>query len=134
MPDLRCPACRASKVRLAARTTLPDALLSGLTIYPFRCQLCGRRFRIFLGCRTSNPRRSFERIDVSFPVWFRHRESAFSSDAAKEGTIDNLSIRGCRIRSTAPIRIGSRLELEFQYSDSSFPVTIDEAIVRSAVD
>ncbi len=48
--------------------------------------------------------------------------------------IDNLSIRGCRIRSTAPMRIGSRLELEFQHSDSSFPVTIEEAVVRSIAD
>ncbi len=134
MPDLRCPTCRARKIRLAARTTLPDAVLSGFTIYPFRCQLCGRRFRIFLGCRTSNPRRSFERIGVSFPVWFRPRQSSVSSVTAAEGTIDNLSIRGCRIRCAAPVTIGSRLELEFQYSDNSFPVTIDEAIVRSSID
>ncbi len=32
------------------------------------------------------------------------------------------------------MRIGSRLELEFQHSDSSFPVTIEEAVVRSIAD
>ena len=32
------------------------------------------------------------------------------------------------------MRIGSRLELEFQHSDNSFPVTIEEAIVRSIAD
>jgi hypothetical protein len=32
------------------------------------------------------------------------------------------------------MRIGSRLELEFQHSDNSFPVTIEEAVVRSIVD
>ncbi len=131
MSDLRCPACGASKIRLAHRKSIPDVLLSGLTIYPFRCQLCANRFRTFLGRRTPNPRRSFERVEVSFPVWFKSRRSSPSSGVGYEGVIDNLSIRGCRIRSTAPIRIGSRLEMEFQYSDNSFPVTIEEAVVRS---
>ena len=48
--------------------------------------------------------------------------------------MENLSIRGCRIRSKAPMKIGSRLELEFQYSDNSVPVTIEEAVVLSIAD
>jgi PilZ domain len=130
---LTCPTCYAAKVRLAARKGLSDALLGGLTIYPFRCQLCADRFRKFLGCRTSNPRRSFERVNVSFPVWFKPRRSSFD-EMGMEGLIDNLSIRGCRIRTTAPVTIGARLELEFQYSNDSFPVTIEEAVVRSSAD
>jgi hypothetical protein len=51
-----------------------------------------------------------------------------------EGVIENLSIRGCRIRSTTPVAIGSRLELEFQHSNDSFPITIEEAVVRSSTD
>lgn len=47
--------------------------------------------------------------------------------------IENLSIRGCRIRTTAPVIIGSCLELEFQYSSDSLPITIAEAVVRSSV-
>jgi hypothetical protein len=134
MSELHCPTCGASKVRLAARKSISDVLLSGLTIYPFRCQLCADRFRTFLGRRTPNPRRSFERVEVSFPVWFKSRRSPTPSGVGHEGVIDNLSIRGCRIRSPAPIRIGSRLELEFQYSDDSFPITIEEAVVRSIAD
>ncbi len=132
MSDLRCPACGASKIRLAARRSLSDVLLSGLTIYPFRCQLCADRFRTFLGRRTSNPRRSFERIEVSFPVWFRPRRSKYPDEMGQEGMIENLSIRGCRIRSTTPVAVGSRLELEFQHSNDSFPITIEEAVVRSS--
>ncbi|MDF0664583.1 MAG: PilZ domain-containing protein [Nitrospira sp.] len=131
MSDLHCPACGASKIRLAHRRSLSDILLGGLTIYPFRCQLCADRFRTFLGRRTPNPRRSFERVAVSFPVWFKPRRSSAYSEVGYEGVIDNLSIRGCRIRSTAPIRVGSRLEMEFQHSNDSFPITIDEAVVRS---
>lgn len=134
MSTLSCPACGASKIRLAARKSVSDVLLSGLTIYPFRCQLCADRFRAFLGRRTPNPRRSFDRVEVSFPVWFKSRRSSPSSGVGHEGVIENLSIRGCRVRSTAPMRIGSRLELEFQYSDNSVPVTIEEAVVRSIAD
>ncbi len=134
MSDLRCPACGASKIRLAARKSLSDVLLSGLTIYPFRCQLCADRFRTFLGRRTPNPRRSFERVEVSFPVWFRPRRSTYPEEVGHEGVIENLSIRGCRIRSVTPVAIGSRLELEFQHSNDSFPITVEEAVVRSSVD
>lgn len=132
MSELHCPTCGASKIRLAARKSISDVLLSGLTIYPFRCQLCADRFRTFLGRRTPNPRRSFERVEVSFPVWFRPRRSKDPQEMGQEGVIENLSIRGCRIRSTVPVAIGSRLELEFQHSDDSFPITIDEAVVRSS--
>ena len=133
MPERTCPTCGTTKTRLAARKTLSDDLLSALTIYPFRCQLCAQRFRTFLGRRARNPRRSFERVNVSFPVWFKPRLSS-SYDMGQEGVIDNLSVRGCRVRCTTPVTAGSRLELEFQHSNSSFPITIDEAVVRSSVD
>ncbi len=133
MPDRTCPICRTTKTKLAARETFSDALLSTLTIYPFRCQLCAKRFRVFLGHRTRNPRRSFERVDVSFPVWFKPRLSSIH-DMGQEGVINNLSLRGCLIRCTTPVTAGSRLELEFQHSNCSFPITIDEAVVRSSVD
>ncbi len=134
MSDLHCPACGGSKIRPAARKSLSDILLSGFTIYPFRCQLCADRFRTFLGRRTPNPRRSFERIEVSFPVWFKPRRSKYADETGHEGVIENLSIRGCRIRSAAPVAIGSRLELEFKHSSDSVPITVEEAVVRSLVD
>ena len=134
MSDLHCPACGGSKIRLAARKSLSDVLLSGLTIYPFRCQLCADRFRTFLGRRTPNPRRSFERVEVSCPVWFKPRRSKYPDETGQQGVIENLSIRGCRIRSTTPVAIGSRLELEFKHSNDSSPITIEEAVVRSSAD
>ncbi|MDH4080539.1 MAG: PilZ domain-containing protein [Nitrospira sp.] len=131
--NITCPTCHGVKVRLAARKGLSDVLLGGFTIYPFRCQLCAERFRKFLGRRTLNPRRSFDRVEVSFPVWFRIPRTPGSPRVGQEGVIENLSIRGCRIRTTAPVIIGSRLELEFQYSNDSLPITIAEAVVRSSV-
>ncbi len=72
-------------------------------------------------------------MEVSFPVWFRIPRTPGSPRVGQEGVIENLSIRGCRIRTTAPVIIGSRLELEFQYSNDSLPITIAEAVVRSSV-
>jgi hypothetical protein len=126
----RCPACGTSKTKIATRKTFIDHALSRLTIYPFRCQLCAARFRALVGRSISNPRRSFERVQVTFPVWFKLRQSA-PSDMGKEGVIENLSMRGCRIRSSTPLPADMRVELEFQHSDCSFPITIDEAVVRS---
>lgn len=105
--NITCPTCHAAKVRLATRKGLSDSLLGGFTIYPFRCQLCADRFRKFLGRRTLNPRRSFDRVVVLFPVWFRPHRTPGSPRVGQEGVIENLSIRGCRIRTTAPIIIGS---------------------------
>lgn len=133
MLERLCPTCGTNKTRPAARKNLSDDLLSALTIYPFRCQLCAKRFRTFVGRRVATPRRSFERVPVMFPVWFRPR-SASPLELGQEGVIENLSIRGCRIRCGAPLSTGVRLELEFQHSNCSFPITIDEAVVRSSLE
>jgi hypothetical protein len=132
MEHRHCPTCGTSKTILAPRETVSDDLLGALTIYPFRCQLCAERFRAFLGRRAMNPRRSFERVDVAFPVWFRGRFEG-PMQLGQEGTIENLSIRGCRIRCRRPLSRGMRVELEFQHSNCSFPITVDEAVVRSTV-
>jgi len=133
MSHQRCPFCGTSKTKVATRKTFSDNLLSRLTIYPFRCQLCAARFRTYVGRSISNPRRSFERVQVTFPVWFKLRQSS-PSTMGEEGVIENLSMRGCRIRSSTPLSAGMRVELEFQHSDCSFPITIDEAVVRSTAE
>jgi hypothetical protein len=70
---------------------------------------------------------------VSFPVWFKPRPAS-PSQLGIEGLLDNLSLRGCHIRSPIPLIPGTRLELEFQYVDAAFPITIDEAVVRTVTD
>ena len=111
---------------------MTDRLLSTFTFYPFRCQLCARRFRAFLGRRADNPRRSFDRIDVSFHVWMKPRWPSVAGGVGQEGRIENLSLRGCRILCSMPIEVGAKVELEFQPTDNSFPITIDEAVVRAS--
>ena len=124
-----CQYCGTSKTRLAVRRALADHLLGYATIYPFRCQLCARRFHSFLGRSAPSPRRNFDRVAVDFPVWVKPLNAA-PHELGEEGVIQDLSIRGCRIRCERPVTPGMRLELEFQHSNCSFPITVDEAVVR----
>ena len=45
MGGLRCPKCGRHVVRRAHRTGVVERLLSAVYVFPFHCQLCGRRFR-----------------------------------------------------------------------------------------
>lgn len=76
------------------------------------------------------PRRSYDRIPVHYPVWFRRGNAPFGK-LGEPGTIINLSLRGCHVRSSAQVPRGTVVSLEFQPSPQSFPITIDGAIVRS---
>jgi len=133
MTQRTCPRCRTGKTRLAPCRTFTDKLYRTVTIYPFRCQLCATRFHAYVGQRAPSPRRSFERVPVAFPVWFKPRGTSPHA-MGFEGVLENLSLRGCRIRSYRSLPLGTRVELEFQYADCSFPITVDEAVVRSSVD
>ena len=131
MGTIVCPACGTSKIRLAAQQSVADRFFGWATVYPFRCQLCAKRFRSFLGRSTHSPRRNFDRVAVDFPVWVRPLHAS-SQALGDEGVIRDLSIRGCRIRCQRAVVPGTRVELEFQHSNGSFPITVDEAVVRSS--
>jgi len=103
--------------------------LGVLTVYGVRCQLCAARFRVFRGRREALPRRNYDRVCVSFPVWVKRRP-ALLHQMGYEGRLEDLSLRGCRIRCDGPFTTGARVEMEFQYAESAFPITIDEAIVK----
>jgi hypothetical protein len=60
---LRCPQCTSTLVRRSHRRG-SERLLSLLTLYPFRCEECGTRFRRFArgNARRSHPQRSSFRV------------------------------------------------------------------------
>lgn len=130
MPQRRCPRCRTTKLRLAPFRSRVDRLLEVLALYPVRCQLCGHRFRAWLGRYRKSQRRNYERVPVRCPAWFR-LEREPEAQQPEHGTIANLSIRGCLIRTGQRLPLGTPVSLEFQPSPSTFPITIDCAIVRS---
>ncbi|MBX3236123.1 MAG: PilZ domain-containing protein [Nitrospiraceae bacterium] len=128
-----CPSCRTNKVQPAPRRSFTDRLLGFFLFTPFRCQLCGHSFHRIMRQRTAATRRNYQRIPVRYPVWFQTTLPARSRETF-QGTVENLSIRGCRVRSATSFPIGTRLQLEFLPSPHTFPITIDGAIVRSRRD
>ncbi|MGQ0810743.1 MAG: PilZ domain-containing protein [Nitrospiraceae bacterium] len=66
-----------------------------------------------------------------FPVRFR---SSFTSTnvVGGEGSIVDLSIRGCRVESQAAVPTGTTLELRIHVTDHDPPIGVDQAVVRWA--
>lgn len=69
------------------------------------------------------------RKDARFPVQFR---SSFSSTnvVSGEGTLSDLSIRGCRIFTLIEVKPGTALLIKVQTSQGESPIQISQAIVR----
>jgi hypothetical protein len=70
-----------------------------------------------------------QRKDSRFPVQFR---SSFSSTnvVSGEGTLSDLSIRGCRVFSLVEVKPGTALQLRVQTSDDEPPIQVSQAVVR----
>lgn len=70
-----------------------------------------------------------QRRDSRFPVGFR---SSFSSanSLSGDGTLSDLSIRGCQVRSLVQVNPGTVLQLRVQVSNHESPIAISHAIVR----
>ncbi|MEO5955110.1 MAG: PilZ domain-containing protein [Nitrospiraceae bacterium] len=130
MRTVNCPKCGTAKTKLAPRSGVTERLLGILTIYPFRCQLCAHRFTTFLGKLKTTPRRNYERVPVQYPAQVRPINDP-SQRVVVEGTLSNLSLRGCRVRTSQRIPMGCRVMLEFHPAEYDDPIMVDEAIVRS---
>jgi PilZ domain len=70
-----------------------------------------------------------QRKDSRFPVGFR---SSFSSanSISGDGTLSDLSIRGCCVRSLVEVNPGTVFQLRVHISDHESPIVISHAIVR----
>jgi hypothetical protein len=70
-----------------------------------------------------------QRKNLRFPVKFR---SSFSSIGlvGGEGSIVDLSIRGCRIESSIDVQPGASLDVRIQAVEGEPPIHIQAAIVR----
>ncbi|OQW34712.1 MAG: hypothetical protein A4E19_17480 [Nitrospira sp. SG-bin1] len=70
-----------------------------------------------------------QRKHVRFTVHFR---SSFSSAnvVSGEGTLSDLSIRGCRVFSLIEVKPGTTLQLRVHTSDRDPPIQVSQAVVR----
>ena len=70
-----------------------------------------------------------QRKDTRFPVEFR---SSFSSAnvVAGDGTLNDLSVRGCRVFSLIDVKPGTALQLRIQVCEDEPPIQISQAVAR----
>lgn len=124
---LRCPVCRKDSVHRVPCLTLAEQVKSLLFVSPFRCQACGHRFSAFRLGRHYPPvseRRIHERVPVRLSL-------AFSGGRIKgEGRLINISLGGCLIQTTAPVRVDDIFHLQLFVSEDEPPIEV-AAMVRS---
>lgn len=129
MADIKCPNCARDFVRRAPRAGVAEVLLSLFYFYPFKCQLCGERFReLHWGVRytrVEEDRREYDRMEIDFPVYFT------GESIGGKGVLLNASMGGCRFKTGANLGLGMILRLDLAVSADLPPVIVDAAIVRN---
>jgi hypothetical protein len=126
--ELICPNCSKPYVARVARVGFSEEVLSLFYLYPFKCQLCGRRFRILQwGVRyhlVEEDRREYERSPTTFPL-------SFTDDAiAGTGIAYDVSMSGCGFHPTLTPGQGAVLRMALRISRDFPPVQV-EAVVRN---
>jgi PilZ domain len=131
MAEIRCPNCSKEYVARVARVGFAEEILSLFYIYPFKCQLCGCRFKLLQWgvryLRMEEDRREYERLPTTLPV-------SFSAEAlGGTGMACDISMRGCTFQTEAEAnkpKAGSVLRMALQIPNEMQPVDV-EAVVRN---
>jgi len=125
-----CPNCSKEYTRRVSTAGAQEWLLSVFYVYPFNCQLCGHRFRIFQGGiryrRVRRDRREFHRLPTSFPV-------IFAGDGIEgRGKVTDIAMGGCGIQTDADLAPGTSVRVSLYLSIDHDPVNVDVAVIRTA--
>jgi hypothetical protein len=127
-----CPECSTEYVRRVRRRSITERLLSVVYIYPFRCQLCGYRFKILRWgdkyVRFDEDARDYERLERNIPF------TLISKGMTITGWVSEISISGCTLQTLTPIRPGQVTSLQFHVPTLNESIMIDAAIVKNTSD
>lgn len=127
MPN--CPNCTRDYVNRVRRRGLVERALSLFYVYPFRCQLCSRRFLArqpgVRYKRILEDQRQYQRIPVDFPVRIIAEEKTI------EGKTLELSIGGGTFESSAAFAPGNIVQLELQAADDQPAIRVEAALIRT---
>ena len=128
MSQVKCPSCSREFVRRVVRAGLREWLAGWFFIYPFKCQICGLRFRSlqwgvrYLRLRADH--REYDRMGMNFPVLFRGDQF----DGA--GSVTDISMGGCRFTTASKLTKRALMRLELKVSDEAAPVIVELAVLR----
>jgi hypothetical protein len=130
MKSPACPRCKSEFVRRSSRKTRSERVASVARIYPFRCQICQRRFMSFRpGERyvaTLEPeRREYERLPVE--AW----SALWSGERSGSARVIDVSAGGCAIETDAAFREGDIVQLQMTPPGAPRPIEVEQAMVRS---
>lgn len=130
---LPCPRCGTHFVRRSHRQGLTERLLSLFSIYPFRCQVCGHRFKArqsrIHASQHPLDQRQYERLSTHVPTTFV--ESAKPGEYRTGGVVSDLSLGGCYLQTAVPASEGTLLSLELQTGENTPAIPVEAAIVRA---
>jgi PilZ domain len=129
MPRPLCPRCSREYVRRVSRVGLGERLISMFYVYPFRCQLCGHRFKFLQWGvkykRIEEDRREYERVPARFPV-------TFDAGAVQgRGLAVDISMAGCTFHSETELVEGNILRMSLELPKETSPVSVEAVIIRT---
>ncbi len=131
--DLKCPMCFKEYVARVARVGFVEKIFSLFYVYPFKCQLCGCRFKArqrgVRYSRIEEDRREYERLATSFSVSFGF--GGFNGS----GTASEISMSGCTFQPDGQAnanqpKVGNVLRMVLQVPNTSEAINV-EAVVRN---
>jgi hypothetical protein len=124
-----CPECSTEYVRRVRRRSIAERLLSVIYIYPFRCQLCGHRFKTLRWgdkyVRFDEDARDYERLERNRPFTLICKEMTIS------GWVSEISMCGCTLQTLTPIRPGQVTSLQLHVPTLNDSIMIDAATVKN---
>lgn len=129
MKSPHCPKCATEFVKRMRREGVHEKLLGVCYVYPFRCQLCGHRFRLLQWgvtyVRVDHDARAFERLPVNLFV-------GLAGDGVDgQGRVTDISMAGCSIHTDLPLAVGEIVHLSLKLSGDAPPLEVAAALVRT---
>jgi hypothetical protein len=103
-----CPFCQSLFVTPVPPEGLLDKLATLISLHPFQCESCKRRFRLKQQGgqpATGSERRKAIRVPVRIPVTFE------SNEVSGEGVLTDMSLHGCSLESQQSLRSGLVIKL-----------------------
>jgi len=130
---VRCPRCGKSFVRRSHRQGLKERLLSLVSLYPFRCQVCANRFRAFQFraryVKRTVDRRQYVRLATRIPTMFAE-DIKPGEQRVGEGVVTDISLGGCYLQTFVQLSQGTLVSLELQTEQHTPAIAVEAAIVR----
>src|SRR2546426_7590686 len=132
MGDPRCHHCGHRRARRCHRVGALERVLSAVYVYPFRCQVCGRRFRALAWgkryVRRSADHRELERVAIRAPVVLR------SGHVSAPGEATELSLDGFTAKTAARLGVGASVSVTLDLVAGEPPIEVEEAVAQSTRD